>query len=161
MDRNGKVALAIFVAVAVSTLVVGARRRGGKSGGKKAPKPQILEVMLFSIGPIPDGNGTIHGFLVKAKDATVETLKGVVNSAITTQGVSNALIKAGFSNAKALDPLEICDDMTAVYCPPENPEGLCIIYCQHRIQNMNQDETKTPAFIPAIMEALVAAAGSA
>jgi hypothetical protein len=85
----------------------------------------------------------------------------VVNSAITSQGVSNALIKAGFSNAKAMESLEICDDMTAVYCPPENREGLCIIYCQHRIQNMNQDETKTPAFIPAIMEALVAAAGSA
>ena len=36
--------------------------------------------------------------------------------------------------------------MTSVYHPKDNPLARTVLYCQHRIENMDAEETKTPAF---------------
>ena len=42
----------------------------------------IIKVTTFSVGPLPFGNGIIHGFLVTAEHATPTQLKDIINGAI-------------------------------------------------------------------------------
>ena len=93
MDRfyNGTT---LFTVVALFALRVSARSK--KAGGKAsstATKPLITDVVAFSSGPLPNINGINHGFLVKGMNTSVEDLKRVVNSAITSGVFSSSIVK--------------------------------------------------------------------
>jgi len=112
----------------------------------KVKRPMIIKVVTFSVAPIGGESGIVHGFLVTAQYATAAQVTDVVNSAIKAGYFTKAFRDAGFTNATASDPLDIADDMTPVYYPAGNPLERLVLYCQHRIYNLKQEETKTLAF---------------
>jgi hypothetical protein len=108
--------------------------------------PFIVKVSTFSVGPLPFGNGIIHGFLVTAQHTNPTQLTEVINGAIKAGYFTKVFRDAGYATASATEPLDIADDMTSVYYPKENPLERTVLYCQHRIDNLKADDTKSPAF---------------
>ena len=108
--------------------------------------PFIIKVSTFSVGPLPFGNGIIHGFLVTAQHTNPTQLTEVINGAIKAGYFTKVFRDAGYATASATEPLDIADDMTSVYYPKENPLERTVLYCQHRIDNLKADDTKSLAF---------------
>ena len=102
----------------------------------------ITSMDTKSISPAPAGlNAIVHVFEITAINCTLKDLVEVIDNAIKSGAMTQALVNSGFPAAAASKPITGRD-----VTPKENPWGRVVVECTQVIDKLTMADTQTPAF---------------
>ena len=102
----------------------------------------IISMNTKSISPAPAGvNAIVHVFEITAINCTLNQLVEVIDNAIKSGAMTQALVNSGFPAAAASKSITGRD-----VTPKENPLGRVVVECTQVIDKLTMADTQSPAF---------------